>query len=137
MYQIRKKFKFEAAHMLTNAYSKECMNVHGHSYIVEIFLRKEILNNEGMIFDFKKLKEIVKSVIDSWDHALIIESVIYNEVPKEQLKNLGKIVCFPCNPTAENMAGILYNEVKRQIGSTLYKVRIHETETGYAEYWEK
>jgi len=129
MYRIRKKFKFEAAHRLTSAYSKECTDsIHGHSYIVEIFIESKILNEDGMVIDFKKLKEKIKPLIDLWDHKVILHTK-----DTEKLKNCCVV---PFNPTAENMAKTIYVACFRA-GITVSKVRIHETDSGYAEYFEK
>ena len=39
------------------------------------------------------------------------------------------------NPTAENMAHAMFNWISKQIPQC-FKVRLHETDTGYAEYTE-
>lgn len=55
MYQIRKKMRFEASHLLSKSYSKECQYIHGHSYIVEFFFRSDKLDENSMVIDFKKI----------------------------------------------------------------------------------
>lgn len=140
MYRIRKKFKFEGAHILSSAYSEECSrSIHGHSYCVEIFIQSRYLNEDGMVIDFKKLKEIVKPFIEAWDHQCLIFA---SDLPsldefKAAKSALGtQIVPTPWNPTAENMAKYLFHAISdhHMNGTTLQKVRVHETDTGYAEY---
>ena len=65
MYKIRKLFKFEMAHVLTTAYTKECCNLHGHSYRMEVFITSGALNEDGMVIDFKKLKELLSVPLSS------------------------------------------------------------------------
>lgn len=128
MYTIRKKFKFEGAHILSDSYSKECQRIHGHSYVVELFLSTEKLNEDGMVIDFKKLKEIVNPIIQQWDHRLLIENG-FDEISYKWTTPV------PFNPTAENMCKYLFDVIDQELPYGIeIKVRIHETDTGYAEY---
>ena len=131
MFIIRKELKFEAAHVLSGSYSKCCQQVHGHSYRVEVFLKSEKLNEDGMVVDFGKVKEAVGPLIESWDHSFMAseQSHINDFLP-------AKMIIFPTNPTAENMAQYIFLQVKPFLPQ-LYKVRVHETATGYAEYFEE
>jgi 6-pyruvoyl-tetrahydropterin synthase len=94
-----------------------------------------------MVIDFTKIKDKIKSYIDSWDHALVMSSEMpseYLECLKKYNKNL-KIVSY--NPTAENMAKDIYHVVNHLLqydlnGGECSKVRLHETDTGYADYYE-
>lgn len=134
MFTIRKKFKFEAAHRLSSSYSKCCQGIHGHSYIVEVFFRSEHLNQDGMVIDFGLVSEKVKELFDAWDHALLLEAA-ENPNITQTFQGVSKVVLTNWNPTAENMAREIYY---RLYGSfpQLYKVRVHETDSGYAEYQE-
>ncbi len=129
-YQIRKIFKFEGSHALSSAYSYECKEIHGHSYIIEVFLKSKKLNDDGMIVDFKMLKEKVSNIFDVWDHIL----VCHEKDTRDFLPKISRLV-MPFNPTAENMAKYFYDECKNR-ESTVCKIRVHETATGWAEYWE-
>lgn len=142
MYEIRKKFRIEMAHQLTNAYSKCCIDsIHGHSYVIEIFFSSRQLDDDGMVIDFGYVKDKINDYIDSWDHALVMSEdmdAAYLAMLQEFNKNL-KIVNY--NPTAENMARDIFDNVRGLLGDFLKiiyvsRVRVHETETGYAEYTE-
>ena len=133
MYTIRKIFKFESAHILDSAYSKECTTIHGHNYKVEVFLSTETLNEDGMVIDFKELKEIIYPIFKNWDHKLIHSPLF--------ALNATNSIQVDFNPTAENMALYLHDEIVRKLavklakqGGFKAKVRIHETDTGWAEY---
>ena len=144
MFIVRKKFKIEYAHQLDDAFSSDCSkNIHGHSGIIEIFLKSNDLNIDGMVIDFGKIKFLIGDYIKSFDHALIISEKFISKYPslKEHNEKL-KIVKY--NPTAEEMARDIYQYVKRVLdqenfysGKMLYKVRFHETDTGYAEYFSE
>jgi len=136
MFTIRKEFKFEMAHRLMSSYSKSCQRIHGHSYILEVFLESETLNEDGMVLDFGHLKDIADDYINSWDHAIVL-----CQRDNEYINKVGdgiKIVSY--NPTAEEMARDIYNHIKDKLSNlennnaVISKVRLHETRTGWAEY---
>lgn len=69
--QIRKHFRFEAAHVLP-FHPGKCARMHGHSYRLEVAVRGPIQSDgpaRGMIEDFDSIKQIVRrEVIDVLDH---------------------------------------------------------------------
>jgi len=139
---IRKLFKYEMAHALTSCYSEECKSIHGHSYVLEVIIEADCLNIDGMVMDFKKLKEIVKKrVLQDFDHALVLQT--HESAQREEffLPNdlHSKIVFVDYNPTAEMMAKDIYQrlcyDIKIMVRTlTNLSIRLHETATGYAEY---
>jgi len=144
MYTIRKKLRVEYAHQLDSSYSTECQTIHGHSGIVEVLLENRSLNQDGMVIDFKQVKDIIKDIVMAYDHALIFSKKMIDERPQyvnTVLQNSPNVIIFPTNPTAENFAKKIYDDVKTEI-QKLYpvigiaSVRFHETETGWAEYRE-
>ena len=126
MFTIRKQFKFEAAHVLDSSFSKCCQQIHGHSYRVELFFRSKVLNADGMVVDFGFVKQAIEALIRQLDHRLIITENQLNFAAYNPL-------IFPCNPTAENMAQHFFQILQEPLPA-LFKVRVHETDTGYAEY---
>lgn len=135
MFTIRKEFKFEMSHRLVTSFHKPCQRWHGHSYVLELFFscRDEMINDDGMIIDFAKVKNVIGEYIDSWDHMMVINSEDpYKDKMIEILPEAIKVVDY--NPTAELMAKDMYETI-RDILPQLTKVRLHETVTGYAEYY--
>ncbi|HEY8314175.1 MAG TPA: 6-carboxytetrahydropterin synthase QueD [Candidatus Baltobacteraceae bacterium] len=69
--QIRKHFRFEAAHVLPYHPGK-CARLHGHSYRLEVAITGPLRSDgpaRGMIEDFDTVKEVVhRDVIDALDH---------------------------------------------------------------------
>lgn len=142
MFIIRKKLKFEMAHILRSAYSKACTDsIHGHSYVLEVFLRGEELNEDGMLMDFGEIKDKLKDFVEKFDHALLIPEGMPNDAYWTDIINLnGKTIRTTYNPTAEEMAKSFFDGIKIILDEDshfLYKVRLHETETGYAEWSEE
>lgn len=136
MFKICKKFKFEAAHRLMSSYSLQCQNIHGHSYRAEVVLAAKELNKDGVVIDFKALKETVGSLIDTLDHKLILcekDSLV------KTFKGDVDVVVVPYNPTAENMARDMVNAIMSHFAGldpAFYSVsvRLWETDTCWAEY---
>jgi len=69
--QIRKTFRFEAAHVLPYHPGK-CARVHGHSYVLEVAVRGPLHADgpaRGMIVDFDEIRSLVRAnVVDVLDH---------------------------------------------------------------------
>ena len=69
--QIRKHFRFEAAHVLPFHQGK-CSRMHGHSYRLEVAVRGPIQTDgpaRGMIEDFDVIKRVVREhAVDLLDH---------------------------------------------------------------------
>jgi len=141
---IRKLFKFEGAHIVRDCSSDRCKkSLHGHSYVVEIFFTSNQLDNGQMIVDFGLLKGTIKDFIDSFDHC-------YSAWKKESEEFLTFItdqseryVIMPVSPSAEMYSLMFFYVVDQIVQNTifnngegdvqLHSVRVHETDTGYAE----
>lgn len=69
--QIRKHFRFEAAHVLPYHLGK-CARLHGHSYRLEVALSGPLRTEgpaTGMIEDFDTVRSIVhREILDVLDH---------------------------------------------------------------------
>ena len=131
--EITKKFKFETAHRLVDSYSTKCQSIHGHSYICEITLAGEHLDNTGMLMDFGEVKDKINHLFDSWDHSFMFWS-------KDSLANHYKamlavepmrMIEVDYNPTAENMAYHIFRACVEE-NLPIAEVRVQETLTGWA-----
>ncbi len=69
--QIRKQFKFEAAHVLPY-HDGKCSRLHGHSYRLDVTVEGPLETAgpaTGMVVDFDVLSQVVRAnVIDALDH---------------------------------------------------------------------
>jgi len=76
--QIRKQFRFEAAHQLPH-HAGKCARPHGHSYRLDVAIRGPLQSEgpaAGMVQDFETLEELVqRTVIDLVDHRSLNEIV--------------------------------------------------------------
>jgi len=133
--EIRKIFKTETAHIVRNAASLRCRyNIHGHSYIFEVFIEGPVNEKTGMVIDFTELKWIGK-FIDQFDHATVFWSEEKPEIIVFFEEQFERVVIMKKNPTAENMASLVHKYVTDHITTKdcyCSKVKVHETTTGCA-----
>ena len=86
MYEVRKRIEISAAHRLILDYESKCTNLHGHNWIIDVFLRSETLNKNGMIMDFTEIK---RKIQDKFDHKVINDEVNFNPTAE----NIAKYIC--------------------------------------------
>jgi 6-pyruvoyltetrahydropterin/6-carboxytetrahydropterin synthase len=106
----RREHEFSYGHRVVGHEGK-CKNLHGHNGKV-IFYVELIgeLDNVGRIVDFSVIKEkLCQWLEDNWDHKMLLWD------QDEWFKIIGNgtpgVVPVPFNPTAENMAKYLVEEV--------------------------
>lgn len=137
MRTITKEFSFSYGHRL-RFHSGLCKNLHGHNAILRITLGETSMNKDDMVIDFSVVKNKVKEWLDkNWEHAMIVakEDTELGEL-LIQLPNQ-KIFILDNEPTAENMAGLLFKSILPTIFAglpvTIYSVVFYETPTSYTE----
>jgi 6-pyruvoyltetrahydropterin/6-carboxytetrahydropterin synthase len=76
--QIRKHFRFEAAHVLPYHLGK-CARPHGHSYRLEVAVRGPLQSDgpaRGMIADFDDIRALVhREILDVLDHTSLNDAI--------------------------------------------------------------
>jgi len=116
MYSISKQFSFSAAHSLRELSPEHpCTRLHGHNYVVTVHLKSEQLNETGFVCDYKELEKIKEYIDTHFDH-----------------QNLNDLM-FPLNPSAENLAKMLY-DIFKPVFPQLYAVEVSETPKTSALY---
>ena len=92
------------------------------------------LDSRGMVVDFSDIKKKLKHWVDeNWDHRMILNS---KDPGLAGLKKLDTtVMAVPCNPTAENLARLLFKTAKK-MGFPVIEVRLWETENSWAAYSE-
>lgn len=129
---VVRKVIFHSAHRLNNPkWSDEenkkvfgvCNNpnYHGHNYEVHFSVSGNLNEETGYVIDLKVLNEILdKEIIDRFDHKNLNLDV-------KEFANL--------NPTAENIARIIYEIMRAKIDKNLeIKVTLYETPKNYVVY---
>jgi 6-pyruvoyltetrahydropterin/6-carboxytetrahydropterin synthase len=120
MYEITITRSFSAAHVLKDIGGK-CEGLHGHNFIVDVSLAAPDLNKEGLLLDFRILKEWTDEILDALDHKYL------NELP--YFINL--------NPSAENLARFLHDRITEKAAEQNIEVScvtVWESENARASY---
>ncbi len=123
---------FNAAHRLHNKNwsdekNKEVFgkcnnqNYHGHNYELEVKVIGLSDSETGYVVDTKILSNLIKeNVLNRFDHKNL-------NLDTKEFKDL--------NPTAENIAIVIYNLLRPVIESKLeLKIKLYETPRNYVEY---
>jgi 6-pyruvoyltetrahydropterin/6-carboxytetrahydropterin synthase len=93
--EIFKKFTFDSAHFLPYVPEEhKCRRMHGHTYIVRLFVTGDLDPQLGWVADFGDVKAVWKPIEDRLDHRTL------NDIPGLE------------NPTAENLAIWIWRQVK-------------------------
>lgn len=147
---ITKIFTFEAAHALLG-YDGLCANIHGHSYRLEVTVCSPALDSvepgryiesdkadpkNGMLFDFSELKKCVnQSIVDVFDHALILNREGNAEIGEMLKTRYQKVFCVPFQPTSENLLLDFAQRLQAVLPEKirLKRMRLYETATSYTD----
>jgi|SRR6516162_1855151 6-pyruvoyltetrahydropterin/6-carboxytetrahydropterin synthase len=129
---IFRKEHFNAAHRLfvpswDNKTNEEVFgkcnnpNYHGHNYELVVKVTGEPDPQTGYVMSLKLLSDIIREkVLEKFDHKNL---------------NLDTAYFTNTNPTAENIAIVIYEILRREIDTNLdLSVRLYETERNFVEY---
>ena len=129
---VSRKAHFNAAHRLyrkdwsaeqNEAVFGKCSNpnFHGHNYDLTVSVTGEIDQETGFVMDMKVLKDIIKEEIEeAFDHKNL-------NVEVEEFETL--------NPTAENIAVVIYNKIKPKLQPDLQlSITLYETPRNFVTY---
>ncbi len=130
-YEVVREIEFCYGHRLLN-YSGKCKNLHGHNGLAVIKIASNELDNLGMVIDFTKIKSTVANWInDTLDHKLILCKT--DPLIPALNANNEVIYLMDTNPTAENIAKLIFNYAFKQ-NIDVTEVILWETKSCYASY---
>jgi 6-pyruvoyltetrahydropterin/6-carboxytetrahydropterin synthase len=133
MFQVTKEIHFCYGHRLLN-YAGKCRYFHGHNGKIEVQLSAEKLDDKGMVRDFTEIKQVLQTWVDeALDHRMILNA---KDPLRETLIKAGEpVVSIDANPTAENIAKLIYDTAKSK-GLPVTSVTLWETPNSFATYKE-
>ena len=117
MYKVSKRIEVAGSHRLELDYDSPCSRLHGHNWIITVHCQSPVVNQNGMVIDFARIKKLVHGKMDH--------------------QNLNELFSF--NPTAENIAKWIYDTINADLFDTeafCYKVEVQESEGNVACYEE-
>ena len=117
MYSVRTEGSFDAAHFLKD-YDGKCSNIHGHRWKVAAKAASPDLNSSGqtrgMIMDFGEFKSILRELVQTFDHTLIVEKDSLKESTMAALQDEGfSVTEVPFRPTAEELARYFFEALRQ------------------------
>ena len=135
--KVSKKFRWEGAHRLA-WHNEGCQHLHGHSYILWVEVEGPA-DEKGMVIDFKVISQVLKPLIEEWDHATLISKD--DSILRKAIDLLGsKFAELPYDTTSENLCRYVTDYLLERAAQEIQEhcinkitVRLQETESCYAE----
>ncbi|MBB3906385.1 6-carboxytetrahydropterin synthase QueD [Anoxybacillus rupiensis] len=127
-YELNKDMHIAAAHFIPHQLAGKCAHIHGHTYVVNITVAGDALDETGFLVNFQKLKQLVHGKLD---HTLLNDHQDWFDS-----KNSEHF------PTTEIVARKIYEVVQDYLDALPHKpkclqVFVRETPTSYVVYRPK
>ena len=122
MYELRIISHLAAAHQLRDFHGP-CENLHGHNWKIEVFVTGKEVGENGILIDFRELKEATEKVIQELDHRFLNELEYFRNV----------------NPSSENIARFIFDSLSQTFTGDsvrVSKVTAWESDSACATYME-
>jgi 6-pyruvoyltetrahydropterin/6-carboxytetrahydropterin synthase len=129
---VYRREHFNAAHRLFNRAWSDDRNLevfgkcalphyHGHNYELDVKVVGEVNEETGFVMDMKELSDLIEEqVVERFDHRNL-------NLDTEEFREL--------NPTAENIAIVIYRLLRPHIAPTLeLYIRLYETPRNFVDY---
>lgn len=139
MFRIEKRFTFPMGHRLSK-HKGRCFSLHGHNFTVLIGVKSQTLNEDDMVIDFSQLKALASSLLDGFDHCLLLNET--DQDMHNKFEELGmRVMTITTDPTAERIAELLYKAlrdvfIRDELGILMDYVTVYENENSKATYSE-
>jgi 6-pyruvoyltetrahydropterin/6-carboxytetrahydropterin synthase len=122
MYELKIISHFAAAHQL-RGFEGGCENLHGHNWKIEVYVSGRKLEQDGLLIDFRIIKERTECLLNEMDHKFL------NEL--EPFMTL--------NPSSENIACHIFKSLSRELNNKdikVSKITVWESHSACASYTE-
>ncbi len=119
MYEITVQKTFSAAHILDIGSERE--ELHGHNFKVEATVASEELNADGLVLDFRVLKQWLSTILEELDHTFLNDRAPFRDT----------------SPTSEHIARFIYDRLEKNtapLGLAISRVAVWESEGSKAVY---
>jgi len=122
MYELKISSQFAAAHQLRE-FEGGCERLHGHNWKIEVTIQGERLGKDGLLIDFRVVKEATMKALGELDHRFLNELAPFKAV----------------NPSSENIACHIFKTLSRELNAEdikVSKVTAWESDSACATYLE-
>ena len=122
MYELKITSQFAAAHKL-RGFEGSCENLHGHNWKVEVYVTGEKLEGDGLLIDFRIIKEKTEKLLDELDHKF--------------LNDLEPFISL--NPSSENISRYIFESLSEKLNNEnvkISKITVWESDSACASYTE-
>ena len=122
MYELKITSQFAAAHKL-RGFEGSCENLHGHNWKVEVYVTGEKLERDGLLIDFRIIKEKTEKLLDELDHKF--------------LNDLEPFISL--NPSSENISRYVFESLSEELNNEnvkISKITVWESDSACASYTE-
>ena len=120
MYELKILAHFAAAHQLRGV-EGGCERLHGHNWKVEVFVSGDKLNENGLLIDFRGIKDKTSLLMERLDHQFLNE--------------LEPFVTL--NPSSENISRHIFESLSHELNSDhvrVSKITVWESDSACASY---
>jgi 6-pyruvoyltetrahydropterin/6-carboxytetrahydropterin synthase len=122
MYELKIITQFAAAHQIRGI-EGGCERLHGHNWKVEVFVSGDKLDENGLLIDFRDMKDKTEALMEELDHRFLNELEPF----------------ITLNPSSENVSRYVYETLSRQLNTDtirISKITVWESDSACASYTE-
>jgi 6-pyruvoyltetrahydropterin/6-carboxytetrahydropterin synthase len=128
--RIYKQVHFDASHRLLH-YQGKCANLHGHRWLVEVWLEGSVDELSGILVDYNE----IKAIVDRFDHQIILNE---NDPMVSCIGQFQSVITTSSDPTSEVLAHVLMDQINDHCAASdrsarVVRIRVWESDTCYAE----
>ncbi len=129
--RIYKQVHFDASHRLLH-YQGKCANLHGHRWLVEVWIEGPVDPESGILVDFNE----ITSIIEQFDHQIILNEKDPMVAPISKFQT---VVTTNGDPTSELLARTIRDLIRVECEgcsggrARVARIRVWESDTCYAE----
>ena len=120
MYELKILAHFAAAHQIRGI-EGGCERLHGHNWKVEVFVSGDKLDENGLLIDFREIKDKTEFLMEKLDHRF--------------LNDLEPFVTL--NPSSENISRYIFESLSHELNSDqirVSKITVWESDSACASY---
>lgn len=129
---IEKRVTFEAAHSLPSMpEGHQCRRLHGHSYKVDVVLASAALDEDGMVVDFGKISDAIKSTFDHQNLNDVLKAAA--AIGEDPMPSTAEVMCQAIATLIDRavLAPLNHDEPEAS-WVKLLRITVRETETSAA-----